>query len=758
MDFNLLERISLLELKPEIEAVVKKTLNKVKGQSFLRVNYKTSVKDKMALCRVYASSGLAVFPGWIRRLVSHSYYHDIDIVNACPSISLQLFTQQFGPDCFPQLKEYVEDRDGVIRRLQSKYPRQLQHKSFAEMKKLFLSGIHWGSIPHSPLMRMIPELASWTQSYCDLTAKFKTIEPYDQFWCEAELQKNSIGSFTARVWQYHERKCLFALRDFFTVFGEAAGHHPRVLIHDGLMVTRGSTNTISAELLRDAERFVLGETGISIRLAEKSLTPRDEDYTRLWGPQSTNKLSGEERSRYLLRWEGQTNGYVRMDGWVMAPHPTIPGVFKRTEESHDFISRVLENDKSYRSNGKPVPLIEWFDTAREEKFPLMKTKDFDNNVVSFKDGFFSLKQLQFTPWENYTEKPPITDHFFEETFPTDLDTPMWDALLGHQLQDRDTKRTFEMLIGRLLFPVDELDNWQVAPFVRGDADTGKGTIFQIVNKMFPAGSLGVITSNFEKTFGLECLMQKRAIVFPDMTENISQALRQDIFQSMITGEEISVARKHKTAIPDFKWPIQLMIFSNHFPDFTDDSGSISRRLVVFLFENLVKEADRDPKLKGKIVQHELARLLVKCATLYVESEVDRSKSFWEIAPQILKSSKTQLRQATNHLADFLENGDDYYQVLYVEGELTPLSDLENAYSNHMKFVKKVKDARLGTDFEPIKSAGYKKVNLKICKLCKKSYQKDCKCKEKTRKNRLNRIYFQNMRLINKRDSFRVPVL
>jgi hypothetical protein len=102
-------------------------------------------------------------PGWIRRLVSHRYYHDIDIRNCCPELSLQVF-EHSEPGCFPQLTAYVADRAGTFTRLRAKYV-ELEPLSDTEMKKLFLSGFHWGDYPKSDLMKRIPELAQWVRTF-----------------------------------------------------------------------------------------------------------------------------------------------------------------------------------------------------------------------------------------------------------------------------------------------------------------------------------------------------------------------------------------------------------------------------------------------------------------------------------------------------------------------------------------------------------------------------------------------------------------
>jgi phage/plasmid-associated DNA primase len=165
----------------------------------------------------------------------------------------------------------------------------------------------------------------------------------------------------------------------------------------------------------------------------------------------------------------------------------------------------------------------------------------------------------------------------------------------------------EILIGRLFYPLQKHDNWQVMPYLYGDGNTGKGTLCDLVKRMFPSGSVGVITATQEAVFGLEALFQKRLILIPDMPEKFSKKLNQSDFQSMITGEGVNIARKNKTAVSDVDWTTPILGAGNYLPDYKDNSGSISRRMVVFKYDKLV--AEPDTQLKEKIVNTELAFII-----------------------------------------------------------------------------------------------------------------------------------------------------
>ena len=69
----------------------------------------------------------------------------------------------------------------------------------------------------------------------------------------------------------------------------------------------------------------------------------------------------------------------------------------------------------------------------------------------------------------------------------------------------------------------------------------------------------------------------------------AKLINQSDFQSMASGEGVSIARKNKQAISDQSWTVPLVMAGNPIPDYKDNSGSISRRLAMFLFTTLVQE-------------------------------------------------------------------------------------------------------------------------------------------------------------------------
>jgi hypothetical protein len=145
--------------------------------------------------------------------------------------------------------------------------------------------------------------------------------------------------FVSIICNRAERKVLFALVAFFNKTRHQAG----VLLHDGLLVERAESVlpswvpgahslaqsfSLPSSILRDAETFVMRETGFWVTLAEKSLKPTEADWEFYNGSKSLNKIKGDlQKSCKMLSRVAKAQKLKRMNGFVYRPHDRIPGVF-----------------------------------------------------------------------------------------------------------------------------------------------------------------------------------------------------------------------------------------------------------------------------------------------------------------------------------------------------------------------------------------------------------------------------------------------
>ena len=130
------------------------------------------------------------------------------------------------------------------------------------------------------------------------------------------------------------------------------------------------------------------------------------------------------------------------------------------------------------------------------------------------------------------------------------------------------------------------------------------------------------------------------------------ALEQAEFQSMVSGEDVSVAVKNKTAV-SIEWNVPGVLGGNEVPNWKDNSGSVLRRILAWNFSKQVRDAD--PQLDEKL-NRELPIILLKCVKAYLEySNEYRNKDIWNVVPEYFKKIQKQVAMVASTLHNFLES-------------------------------------------------------------------------------------------------------
>eukprot|EP00038_Savillea_parva_P005524 m.157150 g.157150 ORF g.157150 m.157150 type:complete len:261 (-) comp11727_c0_seq4:3717-4499(-) len=159
---------------------------------------------------------------------------------------------------------------------------------------------------------------------------------------------NVQGRFMAHVYFEDEARVLAVAESFF----EARGFTVGALVFDGLMVERaeGRDAATLERALRECEGDIQHATDFEVRLVEKPLKPTEDDRARLEGAVDADAMQGTARLIHLLTIDARLKGLRRMNGHVLAPHPTVRGVVVMGEDARDYVNGVLRADDVYNSD------------------------------------------------------------------------------------------------------------------------------------------------------------------------------------------------------------------------------------------------------------------------------------------------------------------------------------------------------------------------------------------------------------------------
>lgn len=319
------------------------------------------------------------------------------------------------------------------------------------------------------------------------------------------------------------------------------------------------------------------------------------------------------------------------------------------------------------TNGLFESAVKYLTECQDVEFPELKVK---RRVWSFSDGIYDATDDSFWFYQQHTdetlvsckiiEKPFAPAYFNGEYIPgtpkksyEELDTPLFDSIFAPQEWDSIMIKWMFAFIGRLFYEVNEKDSWQVIPFLKGVAGTGKSTVIKVIQMMYSTRDVGVISNNIEKKFGLSSVFDKTIFIIPELKGDFQ--MDQAEFQSMVTGEEISMAVKHENPCVG-KWVAPGIIAGNESARWEDKSGSICRRIVVMNFPNKIPVETSDPNLLSNIKATEIPKIIRK-ATLAYNWAVENygNSDIWTALPPRVCAEKKKLQYSTNPLYAFMNS-------------------------------------------------------------------------------------------------------
>jgi len=326
-------------------------------------------------------------------------------------------------------------------------------------------------------------------------------------------------------------------------------------------------------------------------------------------------------------------------------------------------------------------LQDYFIRSNDSRFPDLKK---NRHVFSFKNGIYFANQTKALGVTTKTERDPLDDLFLEyesedfkslatnvtackyfdiefESKPLDeLETPILDSIYKYQGMDDDVIKINKMFLGRMLYNVGELENWQVIHMLLGAGGTGKSTITNIVRNFYESEDVGIMGNNFSKTFGLSDICDKFAFVAPEIKKD--WGIDQAEFQEIVSGGKINVNVKHHPS-RRVEWITPGLLAGNENPGFVDNACSIQRRVVVTRFDKKVD--DGDPQL-GRKLEKEIGSIIKQCNLYYLERvNTYRNKDIWKWLPAYYLETQKMMAAASNALyafmdSDILEFDDDAY--------------------------------------------------------------------------------------------------
>ncbi|MBX8653062.1 DNA primase [Klebsiella michiganensis] len=321
------------------------------------------------------------------------------------------------------------------------------------------------------------------------------------------------------------------------------------------------------------------------------------------------------------------------------------------------------------------------------------------NLIGFSNGVFDTRTGQFrehnkTDWLLIASELPFSPPAEGETLATHA--PNFWKWLRRSVASNDRKT--DRVLAALFMVLANRYDWQLFLEVTGPGGSGKSVMAEICTML--AGKANTVSASMkalEDARDRALVVGYSLIIMPDMTRYAGDGAG---IKAITGGDKVSVDPKHKAP---YSTRIQAVVLAvnNNAMTFSDRSGGISRRRVIFNFTEVVPEDERDTMLAEKI-EGELAVIIRHLLTRFASQ--DEAKRL--LHEQQKSEEALAIKREGDSLVDFcgyLMASVACDGMFIGNAEIVPFSPRKYLYHAYMAYMranglnKPVSLMRFGTD-------------------------------------------------------------
>ena len=321
------------------------------------------------------------------------------------------------------------------------------------------------------------------------------------------------------------------------------------------------------------------------------------------------------------------------------------------------------------------------------------------NLIGFSNGVFDTRTGQFrqhskTDWLLIASELPFSPPEEGETLASHA--PSFWKWLRRSVANNDRKT--DRVLAALFMVLANRYDWQLFLEVTGPGGSGKSVMAEICTML--AGKANTVSASMkalEDARDRALVVGYSLIIMPDMTRYAGDGAG---IKAITGGDKVSIDPKHKAP---YSTRIQAVVLAvnNNAMTFSDRSGGISRRRVIFNFSEVVPEDERDTMLAEKI-EGELAVIIRHLLTRFARQD--------EAKRLLHEQQKSEEALAIKREGDSLVDFCGYLMASVVcdgmfigNAEIVPFSPRRYLYHAYMAYMranglnKPVSLMRFGTD-------------------------------------------------------------
>ncbi|ENA9006138.1 DNA primase [Escherichia coli] len=326
-----------------------------------------------------------------------------------------------------------------------------------------------------------------------------------------------------------------------------------------------------------------------------------------------NQMGASQRGEVLLEYYGRALA-INDDSDVVHHYNGIVWVPVSDKELQRSMAKIfIDAGISYSQNA-----IKFAVDTMKLSLPVMGGAD--RNLIGFSNGVFDTRTGNFrehnkNDWLLNASELPFSPPAEGETLATHA--PNFWKWLRRSVADNDRKA--DRVLAALFMVLANRYDWQLFLEVTGPGGSGKSVMAEICTML--AGKANTVSASMK---ALEDARERALVVgfsliiMPDMARYAGDGAG---IKAITGGDKVAIDPKHKAPYST-RIPAVVLAVNNNAMSFSDRSGGISRRRVIFNFSEVVPENERDPMLVEKI-EGELAVVIRHLLTRFSDQDEAR---------------------------------------------------------------------------------------------------------------------------------------
>ncbi|WP_099133139.1 toprim domain-containing protein [Xenorhabdus ehlersii] len=402
------------------------------------------------------------------------------------------------------------------------------------------------------------------------------------------------------------------------------------------------------------------------------IQPRDVEPSKL----TLCQMGASQRGEVLL---ARYDGDLALDGASETVHH-YDGIVWRPVSDRDLkremVAAFMEEKLPYSPHGISSAV-----DALKLRLPMMQPPE--RHLIGFSNGVFDLKACQFRPHRKHDWLLLANDVAFNS--PVSGETLQDHAPQFWQWLNRATANSenkFDRVLAALFMVLANRYDWQLFLEITGAGGSGKSIFAEICSMLAGKGNtVSASMAALENPRERALIVGYSLIILPDQTRYVGDGSG---IKAITGGDEVAIDPKHKQPYST-RIPAVVLAVNNNAMSFSDRSGGVSRRRVIFNFSEVVPENERDPLLRDKIAA-ELPVIIRHLLYRFADPQTARRL----LAEQQKSAEALDIKRGTDPLVDFcgyLIASNKTDGLLIGNAEIVPLNPRKYLYHAYLAYMK-----------------------------------------------------------------------